>query len=168
MTDRVALDDMTSDQLPQARSRDEERFLSKVSVDTTTSCWLWTGSKDRGGYGRFRLGSRPQLAHRVAFTWWGPGISDGLECCHSCDTPACVNPAHLWAGTHLDNERDKVSKGRHYNAIKGECPAGHAYTEENTQTTRHKDGGLNRHCLTCQREAYRRYNAKRPGRRSAA
>ena len=166
--ERIPLDDLTSDQLPKAKSSAEERFLRKIAIAPESGCWLWTGSKDKGGYGRFRLGGRPQLAHRVAFSWWGPGIADSLECCHACDTPACVNPAHLWAGTHLDNERDKVAKGRHYNSNKEACPAGHAYTEENTQVDQHKDGGLNRHCRTCLREAYRRYNAKRPERRSAA
>jgi hypothetical protein len=163
MTDRL-----TVDQITKAKSRDEQRFLDKIAVDQETGCWLWTAFKDPGGYGRFHLDGRPQLAHRVAFAWWGPGIDVGLDCCHSCDTPACVNPAHLWAGTHLENERDKVNKGRQYNANKEKCPAGHLYTEENTQVTRHKDGGLNRHCLTCQRAAYRRYNAKRSGRRRAA
>lgn len=71
-------------------------------------CIVWTGTRVRSGYGLYR-GRR---AHRVAYELaYGP-IPPGLEVMHRCDNRPCVRPEHLWAGTHADNMRDKVAKGR--------------------------------------------------------
>lgn len=71
-------------------------------------CWLWTGARDRGGYGQFS-----GRAHR--WSWlihhgYRPG--HGLFVCHHCDNPPCVRPDHLFLGTASDNARDMVAKGR--------------------------------------------------------
>jgi hypothetical protein len=88
----------------------EERFFSKI--EKTDSCWTWTGSKDRKGYGRIMVGSKPCLAHRVSYEIrFGP-VTKGLFVCHSCDNPTCVNPDHLWLGTNRDNAYDMMEKGR--------------------------------------------------------
>jgi hypothetical protein len=69
-------------------------------------CWIWLGAANR--YGMVR-GDR---AHRVSWkTFRGP-IPHGLHVLHKCDTPLCVNPDHLFLGTHLDNMKDKEEKGR--------------------------------------------------------
>ena len=88
------------------------RFWSKV--DKSQPCWLWTAAKHRKGYGWFRVHKEPMMAHRVAYILANGPIPLGLHVLHSCDTPACVNPEHLFLGTNQENVDDKVRKNRQY------------------------------------------------------
>lgn len=92
-----------------AQTDAESRFWKRV--DRTQSCWLWRGSVRRDGYGAFSVGRKSFSAHRFAYqvSFQDPG---DLQVCHSCDTPLCVNPAHLFLGTQLDNLADMHAKGR--------------------------------------------------------
>jgi hypothetical protein len=91
-----------------------QRFWSKVDKGNGTGCWLWTGSKSGSlGYGQVRNEQgESEFAHRLAWRMANGPIPDGLYVCHTCDTPPCVRPTHLFLGTALDNTRDAVSKGR--------------------------------------------------------
>lgn len=91
--------------------RDKERFLSRIRK-SESGCWLWTGHRYPNGYGQFYLSGKMVLSHRVSYRMHKGEISRGLCVCHTCDTPNCVNPDHLWIGTRKDNMMDMVWKGR--------------------------------------------------------
>lgn len=78
------------------------------------ACHLWTARTNRAGYGLVPHGQKGQaMAHRVAYVAVNGPIPAGALVCHRCDVPACCNPAHLFLGSILDNNRDKYAKGRH-------------------------------------------------------
>ena len=133
-----------------------ERFLSKV--EKSDGCWLWTGYVMPNGYGKFGVTPQSvQLAHRVAW-WLATGSWPSDKILHRCDNRRCVNPAHLFEGSQLDNLRDMTAKGRHWQTQKTHCSFGHAFTPQNTYVYVGKDG-RQRQCRTCA-AAYKRH--KRP------
>ncbi len=95
------------------------RFWARVApMDTPGGCWEWIGIRNAGGYGKawhggkYRNGGRSVLAHRASWAMENGPIPEGLDVCHHCDNPPCVNPGHLFVGTTLDNMRDMRAKGR--------------------------------------------------------
>lgn len=92
-----------------------QRFWEKVQRKGDDECWPWASAFGSRGYGVFWVGgpARNALAHRVAFSLaTGREAPPGLVVRHSCDNPACVNPKHLSLGTHVDNKRDSMERGR--------------------------------------------------------
>ncbi len=97
-----------------------DRFEAKVDRSPghgpDGDCWVWTGARMVSGYGQIKKGapSRKALgAPRAAILLEGADIPSGMSVLHHCDNPSCVNPDHLWIGTHRDNMIDMVNKGRH-------------------------------------------------------
>lgn len=81
-------------------------------IDPKTNCWNWTRNIGKNGYGRLMINYVSIYAHRYSYQLHKGDIPKGLFVCHSCDNRRCVNPNHLWIGTHTDNVRDMFSKGR--------------------------------------------------------
>lgn len=93
----------------------EARFW--VKVDKTGDCWLWTATKNQGGYGLFRVDGKTRLAHRVAYEFANGAIPAGLYLDHTCHVPVCVNPAHLRLATNAQNLQNRLSAQR--NSVSG-------------------------------------------------
>ena len=99
------------------------------NVVKTDSCWMWCGNRHLKGYGQFKLPGYPYRVHRASWEIHYGKIPNGLHVLHRCDNPGCVNPEHLFLGTHADNMKDCSTKGRI--AVpdqRGEAHSGHKLT----------------------------------------
>jgi hypothetical protein len=105
--------DVELSQMPKRIKWDIAELFSRCMPVPECGCWIWMGrmSSRQGLYGR-PGGYAGGYAHRLSWTLHKGPIPRGLLVLHKCDTPSCVNPDHLFIGTHLDNTRDRVSKGR--------------------------------------------------------
>lgn len=150
-----------------------ERFNSikdNCLVDKN-GCLIWQGSFQFSG--KKRDVPYPNIGHRGK-TWrgnrlvWtlvnGP-IPEDKNVCHSCDNTKCLNPDHLWLGTHSENMQDKISKNRDHNLVKTHCSQGHPFSGDNLIIR--KSGA--RSCRQCMRVFWNKFDAKnREARRVAA
>jgi len=89
----------------------EAAFWAKVAPANERGCRLWLAAKNPGGYGNFWDGTMMVKAQRYAW-FLHHGTYPSADCCHECDTPACVEVSHLFDGTEQQNMDDMVMKGR--------------------------------------------------------
>lgn len=99
---------------PQKHLQPVERFFSYVSPEPNTGCWLWAGCSDKNGYGLLRVEGRNERAHRFSYKLHKGDIPADMLVCHKCDTPACVNPDHMFLGDNSANQIDSVRKYRSF------------------------------------------------------
>lgn len=103
-----------------------------------SGCWEWQAARTSAGYGHFTptKGVR-SYAHRFAWQEVNGPIPEGMHICHKCDNPRCCNPDHLFLGTHLDNIRDRQSKGRtRTGTLRGEDHPSAKFTAEEIRSIR--------------------------------
>jgi hypothetical protein len=115
----------------------EDRFFRHV--EKTTSCWLWTGYIDSGGYGTIQIGHAPWLVHRVSYELHHGPIPPAAVVRHSCDVRHCVNPDHLLVGTPKENTADMIERGR---AAVGEKNAAYRHPERRPRGENHGNAKL--------------------------
>lgn len=125
----------------------QDRFDRSYEPVPETGCWIWTGdiTGDKQGtkqpYGRMKADlngeNRSWLAHRASWVLANGPIPDGLFVCHKCDVTLCVNPDHLFLGTHTDNMRDMAQKNRRaHNYLVGEAARNSKLTESQVKAIR--------------------------------
>lgn len=135
-------------------------------INKTETCWIWNTVKDKNEYGHFRINGVKMRAHRFSWSFHHKKpFPEGMLACHTCDTPACVNPLHIYPGSMSNNISEAIAKGRHkvpkgtmhlILKAKTHCLRGHEYTPENT-----KKQGSGRSCLECNKSHQRKYRLKR-------
>lgn len=89
-----------------------EEILDESVPIPFSGCWIFNRAINSDGYGRFKSGGVSYLAHRYVWQKVNGEIPRGMLICHTCDTPGCVNPDHLFLGTPKENYDDMVRKGR--------------------------------------------------------
>lgn len=104
----------TENKIAGRKNNTIERFTKMIEDCgyNDSECWLYPGTINCYGRGMYKLNGKYWLAHRLSYTVFVGEIPSGLNVCHKCDTPDCVNPNHLFLGTTQDNVDDRVSKGR--------------------------------------------------------
>lgn len=136
-----------------------EKLLSKTYPEPNTGCWLWAGMLNVSGYGIMKSAALPQfktpLTHRISYFLHNGEFNYSLHVLHKCDTPTCINPDHLFLGTHQDNIADRVKKNRSNRVgLKGEKGSMAKLTSKDIDEIRRLRGTM------CQRLIGEKFNVK--------
>ena len=88
-----------------------DRLIAMAETGSHTVCWPVKRGQDKDGYGVLKVNGKNVRAHRLMFSLYWPAL-DAPVVRHNCNNPACINPAHLRAGTQLDNAIDRMLSNR--------------------------------------------------------
>jgi hypothetical protein len=125
-------------------------------TENKAGCLVWTGGTRRR-YARIYSGGRIYIGSRLVMELVHGKIPEGQLVLHRCDNPPCLNPAHLFFGTHKENVQDAMLKGRmNKKRLSKKCKRGHGFTPDNT---RYSNGG--RVCRKCHQAYMKKYNKMR-------
>lgn len=91
-----------------------EMFLDRFVALSKNDCWEWEGFKTKEGYGRFEWKGKRYNAARFSYEYYLGKFDENLFVCHKCDNPPCINPEHLFLGTHKENMHDRDVKKRNF------------------------------------------------------
>lgn len=99
---------------------EQQQFIEKLAKTPCPKpnlgeCWVFTGAKDKDGYGKVRFRKKVERANRVSHILFLGPLEDEEVVLHECDNPPCCRPGHLRKGSQLENMQDKVAKGRQVN-----------------------------------------------------
>lgn len=121
--------------------------IFKRTEKKENGCWEYNCRKDKNGYGHVFFGGkengRNTYTHRIVYKVLKGDIPEGMFVCHTCDNPPCCNPEHLFLGTHIDNMKDMVKKGRQYFTY-GEKSGQHKLTTEQVKNIREDKRSLSK------------------------
>lgn len=144
----------------------QEKLWDRTIPEPNTGCILFLGNQNHAGYGRLRIktdkGFKTVFAHRLAWESSYYKIESSVSVCHTCDTPVCVNPKHLFVGAAMDNFLDMMKKGREgirWRKFRTHCKNGHEFTTENTKLIVYANGSA-RVCRICKRISGIKYREK--------
>ena len=145
-------------EIPAERLDELKERLMRNCKPNLNGCWEWQLSRNKLGYGNTTCGSDLRgPAHKFSYAAFKGPVPEGMMVCHHCDNPPCINPDHLWLGTHDENQKDKMEKGRHFTPFKRlrvvkdgvpMCRKGlHALTGDNVETRKNEPWRIS--CKAC-------------------
>lgn len=136
----------------------QKRLIEKSKLNVETQCIEWTGFKDKNGYGELCIIKngieRFWKAHRASWLVHNGDIPNNMLVCHYCDNPSCIRIEHLFLGTHKDNMKDKMQKGRHRTHKGSECKRSKLNEIQAMEILNLKNSGISSH------ELCKKYNIK--------
>jgi hypothetical protein len=109
-------------------------ILRLVKIAGDDECWLWSSGVTGNGYGEVWFEGKNWSAHRLFYHLVHGRITEGLHVLHQCGTRRCVNPNHLYAGTHAQNMEDRDRHGRTATGLRN---GAHTHPERRATAERH-------------------------------
>lgn len=128
-----------------------DSWFDHYSVKAESGCFNFSGALDRKGYGKIGHKGKTCVASRLAYEKAVGQIPEGMNVCHKCDNPQCINPDHLFLGTQKANIHDMLAKGRSMRSRKSRCAHGHSL----------RVGKKQNYCPICRIEYKKRWRANR-------